>query len=191
MNPMFTELARIFASPSRIKVLKFFALQPGIKLSSADAALQLGMSKTKVEAELRALVKMDLLQKRGQGKKVFYTFPGTHPYSEAIRVFLESTTVPDDKVITRSFRGVSGITLIVITGVLMQDPRPSLDLLIVTRRPKNPLIAKAVRKIETGTALSLRYAVIEATEYKNRLETRDRLLRDVFDFTYRVILGRP
>lgn len=187
---MFKELSRIFASPARVKVLKFFALQSGVRISPADAAVQLGMSRAKVESELRALSNLAILQKRGQGKKVTYMFPGTHPYSEAIRVFLESTTVPDDKTVLSAFRGVSGVTLIAATGTLMQDPRPSLDLLIVTRRPKNPLIARAVRRLETGTALSLRYAVLETGEYKNRLETHDRLLRDVFDFSHRVILGR-
>jgi|CXWL01.1.fsa_nt_gi DNA-binding transcriptional ArsR family regulator len=187
---MFKELSRIFGSPARLKVLKFFALQSGVRISASEAALQLGMSRAKVETELRVLSKVGVLQRRGQGKKVTYMFPGTHPYSEAIRIFLESTTVPDDKAVAGAFRGVSGITLIAATGTLMQDPRPSLDLLIVSRRPKNPDIARAVRKLETGTALSLRYAVLETGEYKNRLETRDRLLRDVFDFSYRVILGR-
>lgn len=190
MALMFTELSRIFASPSRLKLLKFFALQPTVKTTAASAASQLGITKANTEIELRSLVKTGVIQKKVQGKKASYIFSSAHPYAEPLRVFLESTTLPTDKVITNAFRKVSGVTLLVATGVLMQDNRPTLDLLIVTRRPKNPAVTRAVRKIETSTALSLRYAILETGEYKARLETRDRLLRDVFDYSHRVILGR-
>ena len=187
---MFKELSRIFASPSRLKLLKFFALQPAVKTTSLAASSALGMTRANTETELRSLVKVGIIQKKTQGKKVFYMFSSAHQYAEPLRAFLESTTLPTDKVIADAFRGVTGITLLAATGVLTKDTRPSLDLLVISRRPKNPGIARAVRKIETGTALSLRYAVLEAGDYKNRLETRDRLLRDVFDFSHRVILGR-
>lgn len=187
---MFKELSKLFTSSNRIKLLKFFSSQPLDRFTAADAAASLGMPKKTADVELKALARLGIIQKRSQPKKVWYAYAPQHQYADAVKAFLDATTQPADKTISSAFRGVGGTTMLVASGVLTRDPRSSLDLLIVTRRPKHPGIPKAVKKIESGVALPLRYAVLEAKEYKGRLEANDRLLRDVFDFAHRVVMGR-
>jgi hypothetical protein len=139
---------------------------------------------------MKALVKVGLLSGKRQGNHTYYTYAVTHRQADALKQFLEETTVPSDRSVAAAFKGITGTALVVVSGVLVKNSRSPVDLLIVARRPKGDAIARAVRKVEMGIALPLRYAVLEAGEYKSRLEANDRLLRDVFDFAHRVVIGR-
>ncbi len=187
---MFQELARLFSSPARVKLLKYFVTQPDARVEGASVASTVGISRAAADSELRALTRLGVLSGRRQGKTTFYSFDKTFPLEDAVRTFLEETTLPDDAQIVQTFRGVRGLTLMVATGFLAHEPRGSVDLLIITRRPHDSSIEKAVRKLEALAALPVRYAVLEADDYKSRLESYDRLLRDVFEYNHRVIYGR-
>lgn len=187
---MFKELSKYLSSPARLKVLKFFSFQPAQRFAASDVSSTLGMSKKNAEAELRSLAKSGIITRKGQGKKVTYAYAADHPFAEPLRLFLAETTLPSEKSITAAFKGVPGVSLLIACGSLALDSRSPIDLLVVTRRPRHPSIERAVRKVEVAVALPLKYAVLEAGEYKSRLEANDRLLRDVFDFSHRQIMGR-
>lgn len=187
---MFRDLARLFATPARIKLLKFFLLQPETRVSAKSVSVSIGISKRTAEEEMRALARADILSTRGQGKTLTYNLNDLAGFEDPLKTFLEQTTLPEDSQIVSAFRGVRGLTLLVTTGLLTNESRGTVDLLVVTRKPKDAKIAKAVKKIEGMIALPLRYAVLETGDYEDRLESYDRLLRDVFEFSHRVIFGR-
>lgn len=190
MPLMFQELARLFANPRRAKLLKFFVFQPEVRISAQAAGAAIGIPKADAEREARALEKSGILvSKRSKGVTLF-SANALHPWFAAVHEFFDATTLPNDRAIADAFKGVSGISLIVATGALAREERSSVDVLIVARKIKNPAIAKAVAKVERIAGLPLRYAVMEPERYAERLEAHDRLLRDVFEFQNRVILGR-
>ena len=187
---MFQELARLFVTPTRIKLLKFFVLQPDNRVTGKSAATTVGVSARAVESELRALVRADIVSVRKQGKASVYALNTAHQLVQPLREFLDTTTLPPDQVLVETLRGIRGLTLIVATGVLADEPRGSVDLLIVTKKPNDARIAKAIKRLESIMALPLRFAVLELEDYRGRLESYDRLLRDVYEFNHRVIFGR-
>lgn len=186
---MFKELSRLFQNPLRIKVLKYFTLQPSVKVPAKEVATILGGGVTKVETEIRALQRAGVLVMKKNGKKMYSLSP-TFPHADAVRVFLDEITQPNDKSLSDAFRGVPGITLLVASGALVREHRAAIDLLVVTRRPKDARIERAVRQVETKASLPIRYAVFDTREYEERRVARDRLLRDIFEFTHVVVLGR-
>lgn len=191
MRGMFQDLARLFENSRRVKLLKFFVFQPEVRTTAAAAGSAIGIPKTVAEYELRALKRSGILLARRQRGKTLFALNRAHPWLPALYALLDATTLPDDRALANAFRGISGITLVIATGILARESRSSVDLLIVARKPKNPRIAKAVRVVERTTGLPLRFAVLGATNYMERREARDRLLRDVFEFENRLILGRP
>lgn len=187
---MFKDVVQLCSSMPRLKLLKFFLFQPESRATAVAAANTLGIAKAVVGRELRSLGKYGILVSRKQGKNIFWSANMAHPYALPLSAFLEATTVPEDSLIASSFRGVNGITFLVAAGLLAGEERGLLDLLIVTRKPNDPKIAASVRAIERAAALPLRYAVLERGEYAERLEARDRMLRDVLEFKHRVIINR-
>ncbi len=187
---MFKDVAQFCSSVSRLKLLKFFLLQPESRATAIAVAAVVGVPKNVVQRELRSLARYKILSSRKVGKNILWSVNASHPYAKSLRAFLEMATLPDDSVIVASFRGVSGITLLVAAGTLAGESRGVIDVLVVTKKPKDPRIALAIRSLERTAALPLRYAVLEVKDYAERLEARDRMLRDVLEFSHRIIIGR-
>lgn len=187
---MFKDIVQFCSSIPRLKVLKFLLLQPEVRALATTISATTGLNKSVVMRELHALKRQGILVSRKQGKNIFWSVNVGHPLASTLRAFLEHATVPEDAVIAKEFRGIPGLILVVAAGTLAQEERGELDLLIVARKPNDARIGKSVRKIESLTALPLRYAVLEGKAYLERLEARDRLLRDVLEFSHRIIIGR-
>lgn len=187
---MFKDITQLCSSIPRLKLLKFFLFQPDVRITTLVASNTTGIPKAITVRELRALKNYGILTSRTQGKNILWSLNASHPFAVPFRTFLESATLPDDSSIASAFRGVSGITLLVVAGILAGEERGLIDILIVTKKPNNPRIATSVRAVERMSALPLRYAVLEREEYAERLEARDRMLRDVLEFKHRTIIGR-
>jgi|GEM_PF-1134226 len=187
---MFQEIARLLSTPLRVKLLKFFLFQQDSSFSAKAVASGVGASLARVERELRALATTKAVTIRGKGSRAAYMANQSYPLLGPLQAFLEVSTLPSDRDLVAAFRSGRSISLVVAAGVLAQEPRGVVDLLIVTSRPRDPSIARAVKRVERLIAIPLRYSILEPRNYDERLETRDRLLRDVFEFKHRVLIGR-
>lgn len=187
---MFPDVVRLCSSSTRLKILKFFAFNTEERAPAVTVASTIGGSKVVVSREASALARLGILNTRKSGKVTTYAFNKSHPLADSLKKFLGEATLPDDRTIARAFTGVPALTLVVATGILANEPQSSVDLLIVARRPHDPRIAQAIRKAEHISAMPLRYAVLETKAFRERLEARDRLLRDILEFSHRIIIGR-
>lgn len=187
---MFKEIINFCSSVTRLKLLKFFAFTSEERTTATIASMTIGVSKKEVARDVAALARLGILTKRQNGKVTTFAFNRTHPLAESVRQFLGEATLPDDKTLARAFSGVTGVTLLVATGILANETRGAVDLLIVARRPNDAQIEKAVKKAEHLAAVPLRYAVLETKAFRERLEARDRLLRDILEFSHRIVIGR-
>jgi hypothetical protein len=188
MCVMFTDLPRLFANPLRVKVIKFFALQPDERFSAAQLVQGLSIKGAKIQPELAALVRTGVVTVRGVNTARTYGWNRQYRGASALQAFIFETTTPDDKTIADAFKKI-GVHAIVAAGILAEETRGAVDLLVITRRPKDPRIAGAVKKLESASASPLRYAVMDVGEFQSRLTAFDRMLRDIMDFRHRVVLG--
>jgi len=189
---MFTDIVRLFNSPTRLKLLKFFVYQPHTRISVKTASGTLGIPEARVTQELRALVRFGFLIKRTQGKMPAFELNQSYSLADSLADFLEKATRVEDHLLTEIFRGTRGILRVVASGALLGEKRSSIDLLVIVRKKGafDHHVARAVKRAERLVALPLRYAVLEQREFEERLEARDRLLRDVFEFKHSLLLGR-
>lgn len=187
---MFRDMSHAMGSASRLKVLTFFVRRPGEWGNAESVASTLGVTRTQAHKELTALVRLGVLKTRTVKRAVTYSADERDPFFAPLKWFAAQTLTPDDKDIADAFRGIRGVTLVVTSGLLTNEPKSTLDLLIVSKKPNAKRTEKAVRKVEALSALPLRYALLDATEYKGRREAYDRMLRDVFEYTHRIVLER-
>ncbi len=187
--PMFSDISKLFATPLRIKLIKYFALQPDTSFSVPTIAHALAASRPRVRHELAALGRIGVVTSRAGKGGHTYAWNRAYPRALAVQNFVIDSTTPDDRIVQSIFKRL-GAHLVVVAGALADEGRSSADLLIVTKRPKDPRIPKAVKKLEAVTAVPIRYAVMEVKEYEDRRESYDRLLRDITDFRHRVVLSR-
>src|SRR5437763_1727065 len=128
---MFTELAKLFANQLRIKLIKFFVLQPDARFSAMQIAPVVGAPRAKVQSELKALAGFGALTARKGKDGVTYQWGRTYPLATIIHAFLSEATLPSDKTIMDLFRRIPSVTLVVAAGILAGETRSSVDLLVV------------------------------------------------------------
>jgi hypothetical protein len=186
---MFQELSRLFATPLRIKLIKFFALQPGSHFLSHKVASAIGSSRALVQQELRALVRLHIIKTTRVAGGTHFFWNADYEGALGIQNFIIDATTPSDATVLKGFKPLSPY-LVVVAGALADETRGVIDLLVVTKRVQDPRIAKVVKKLEIVTAVPIRYAVLEVGEYLARREGFDRMLRDIFDFRHRIITGQ-
>lgn len=186
---MFQELAKLFQNPLRIKLVKFFALQPEVHFLPAHVASALGATRATVTSEIKALSRLTLLRSVRERGGTSYVWNSEYPSALTIQNFIIDATTPSDTTVKKAFKPLSPY-LVVVAGALADETRGAVDLLVVTKRTHDERIARAVKKLESVTAVPIRYAVLEVGEYLARREGFDRMLRDVFDFRHRVVIGR-
>lgn len=187
---MFRDAASLFASPLRLRVLTFFVRQEGAWASAEQVAGVLASPKQAVSRELAVLARFGMLRTRRAARTTSYSVNERAPLYLPLREFAASALTPDRKDIARAFAGVRGVTLVVVSGLLTNEPKSPIEVLVVSRRPDVKSIERAIKKIEALAALPMRYAVLEAGEYAERRQAYDRLLRDVFEYRHEVILER-
>jgi hypothetical protein len=190
MCKMFGELTRLFGSPIRIKLLKFFSLQPESKVTAAQVPRLVGANKEQVRTELRALARSGLLLSKVSREGTGYQWNESHRLAPAIAEFLDSAAVPKEDEIASQFKKIPSVIAVIAAGTLVRETRSSVDLLVLSRQPNDDRVAQAVKKLEISSAMPIRFAVMAQREFDDRRESYDRLLRDVLDFKYKVVYGK-
>lgn len=190
MPSMFRDLAFLFDTPLRAKALAYLLKRPGEEGDASEFAAVSGVTKAQAQKELNALVKFGVLKSRGVGKDKKYVADEQDPLFHALHNFLIVAAAPTDSEILSAFKGVRGIQLLAVAGALADDGRSSVDMLVVTKDPDNPKIARSVKKVENMAAMPVRYAVLELGEYIERKQAFDRMLRDIFEYSHRILLEK-
>lgn len=190
MCKMFGELTRLFGNPLRIKLLKFFSLQPESKVTATQIPRLIGANKEQVRAELRALARGGLLLSKASREGTWYQWNESHRLALPIATFLDSAAVPKEDEIASQFKKIPTAIAVIAAGTLMRETRSSIDLLVLSRQPNDERVPQAVKKLEVSSAMPIRFAVMTQREFDDRRESYDRLLRDVLDFKYKVVYGK-
>lgn len=187
---MFRDLSTLMSSPFRIKALAYILKRPDQEGTAAEFGAAVGVSREVALRELNALVRLGIVRTVGTTRDKKFVPNQTDFLYEPIRTLLVESTTPSSKEIINAFKGVRGLWLLVSSGALVDDPRSEVDLLVVCRNPEEAKIARAVKKIETLSAIPVRYAVMEVDEYLGRRQAYDRILRDIFEYSHEMILER-
>lgn len=187
---MFRDLVSILGSLPRLKALTCLVRRPGEWISASDVAVVIGCSRAIAQKELNGLVRRGVLKKRHVPHALVYTANERSLLFESLATFLAEATVLADATIAGVFRPVRSVVLVVTSGLLEREPKSSVDLLIVSKHLRSKGIRQAVRKVERLAAIPLRFAVLSVSEYQERQQAYDRLLRDVFEYRHRIVLER-
>jgi hypothetical protein len=52
------------------------------------------------------------------------------------------------------------------------------------------LLSRVIKEIESGLGKEIKYAVLDTADFTYRLSSRDKLIRDVFDYPHNLILDK-
>ncbi len=198
-------LAKLFGSPSRVKLMRLFLMNPedvfdktemGKRSKISGATLQkeirmfedIGLIKarTVVKMKPKASGKNGILEKR---KVAGYSMDSTFPYLAALRSLVTEIALGKEDVAAR-FRNCGQLKLIIVAGIFIDEVESRVDVLIVGDKMKKPVIEGVLRRLEAELGRELTYGLMETTDFEYRFGIYDKFIRDIIDYPHLVVLNK-
>ena len=107
-----------------------------------------------------------------------------------LRGILKNDLSARKKELLKQFAGCGRISLLIISGVFIEDNDSRADLLIVGDNLKKKAIEKVVRSLEAEIGKELAYAILDTGDFNYRLNACDKFVRDVLDYPHERLIDR-
>ncbi len=186
---MVDTLSKLFGSSSRVKLLRLFLFNPSQSFTVSEAAERSRVPGREVSRELSNFADIQLLTKTSRGKVAYYTLNQEFPYLSALQNLLLNASARADDIYERIKR-VGVVKLVVVSGIFVGEWEGRVDLLIVADKVREDALDKHMRVLESEIGREIRYALLTTQEFFYRLNMNDHLLRDVLDYTHRIMYDR-
>ena len=186
---MVDTLSKLFRSPAQVKLLRLFLFNPRTNFTAKEVALKARVSSRETNRELASFVSIKLLSRNGRGRIPHYTLNSEFPYLAALQNLLLNASAQAGSIYER-IKHTGVIKLVVVSGIFVGEWEGRIDLLIVADRVKENKLEKHMRVLESEIGREIRYALLTTQEFFYRLNMSDHLLRDVLDYTHRIMFDR-
>lgn len=191
-------LSKLFGSRVRVKVMRMFLLNPEKIYEPKDIVAASRAKERDVGKETAALAKAGMIHTKsfykeigkGRIRSVGWALDPSFIYLMQLRSLLaDGLLLKSPDLVKRLQRGGS-LKLIVLSGIFLGRWESRVDLLVVGDKLKRGLLERILRSIESEIGKELRYSILDNADFEYRLSIRDRLVRDIFDYPYQIILDK-
>lgn len=199
-------LEKLFSSGTIVRMMRVFLFHPEVPFDKDDLVKKTRSRPVDVAYEIKVLKDARFLKPRvfsktvtsKKGKKEVirkkkvqgWMLNDKFPYTEQLSQLLVSTTLVTDAEIEKYLKNVGVLKLVVLSGTFMYETDARLDILIIVKGLKKRVLRAAMQKLEGAIGTEVAYAVFDPEEFEYRLSVRDRLIRDVFERSHRIILNK-
>ena len=198
-------LAKLFGSPSRVKLMRLFLMNPEDVFDLAEMGKRSKVSGTTLRKEVALLSGVGLIKQRVMVKmrpktsgkdgelekrKVNgYGLDTRFPYLAALRSLVTEIALGKEDVAAR-FRNCGQLKLIVVAGIFLDEVDSRVDVLLVGDKLKKPIIEGVLRRLEAELGKELVYGVMETPDFEYRFGIYDKFIRDILDYPHLVVLNK-
>jgi hypothetical protein len=179
-------LAKLFGDALLVRLMRFFLFHPDGTFPTKALAEKVHAPVSTLSSPLSWLRSAGFVKKKARGWSVDPVFP----HLPALRELLLGNLLADVSVSERLAKA-GALKLVVASGIFVaSDEEVRTDLLVVGDRMNEKTVARAVALIEADCGTDIRYVLLSTKEFKYRMDMKDRLTRDVFDFPHRKLVNK-
>jgi hypothetical protein len=183
-------LARLFGTPTRLKLLRLFLFNDDMAFGLADATFRAKAPKDLARKEIALLVACGILRKKLGKQGSAYVADKRFAHYDALKMFLRTTTDVSDTYLLTVLKKAGALRLVTLSGLFTGAIESKVDLLVVGDKLEEKPLTNAIHALEAELGRELRYASFSTEEFKYRLGVYDRLLRDTFDYPNRTVVDK-
>lgn len=199
-------LGKLFGSQARVKILRLFLLNP---LDTYDVAMIAEKSKVSLKEarhEIALLKKVGFITDKSFYKEIpprrGSKKPATKKHAQGVQLkpgfklliplknLIISETPLNREEISRRFKTVGKVKLLVLSGIFIDAPDARVDVLIVGDNLKKRSIEAVLKSIEAEVGKELSYGALETSDFLYRVSVYDKFVRDILDFRHDTIIDR-
>ncbi|MFA7685639.1 MAG: hypothetical protein WCX95_02475 [Candidatus Gracilibacteria bacterium] len=171
-------LKRLFTSNTRIKLLTLFLIRPDEEFFIRELTRKLAEQINSIRRELDNLKRMGCLKtKTKNGKKYYYTNKSFVYYEELKSIFVKALSSNDN--IAEEVKKMGDVRLLVISGLFVEQPTKTVDMLIVGNVDKARLTQYLNNEIKT--VRPVKFSIINEEDYKYRLSCNDKFITEIIN----------
>ncbi len=175
-------LSEILSSGTRAEILRLLFDGSERELHVRELQRRSGFSVRTVRDELGKLLRLDLLKRRKDSNRVYYSANRDHPlYSDLVRIVIKTVGLTD---ILRDALGDQDISVAFVFGSMASGEElatSDVDLMIIGELTLRK-VSGLLRDVDTNVGREITPFVITDAEFRERLHSGD-------DFVRRVIAG--
>lgn len=189
MGAMADDLGKLFGSSGRVKIIRFFLMNPGAIFNLNQVVKSAKVSKEKARDELNLLNDANLLKRSRKGKDKVFQLNNLFQYNRALKhLTVESVPVSRD-LLARRFRELGrGLKFVALAGIFSGSAGGGLDILIVGDNIRKSKLDKILGKTESELGREIKYVLFDTKEFKYRQGMYDKFVMDVLDGEHDVLI---
>jgi DNA-binding MarR family transcriptional regulator len=199
-------LGRLFGSEAKTKIIRLFLFNPEAVYNARDISSRTNIKGRQTRTVLKSLVKMGLIRKKSASKEtkstkevksktrkikeIAYFLDQKFPYADTLSNLMFAASIKADDRLAARIMPAGKIKLIIASGIFVRQNDARLDLLVAGDDINEGKLARIIKSIETDIGRDLTYSNLTTADFKYRLDLHDRLIRDVIDFDYIVLVDK-
>lgn len=170
--------------------MRLFLLNPELSLSTREVAERSRLRQSAALRELKTLETVGLLIAKKKSVGRAWQLDQAFPFIAPLKTMLKSDLIGRKKQLIQQFGRCGKISLLIISGVFLEDGDSRADLLVVGSNLKKNSIAKVIKELEAEIGKELNYAVMDTPDFQYRLNAWDKFIRDIIDYPHSVIIDK-
>ncbi len=187
-------LGAIFNSQARVKIMRFFLLNPTTVLTPGTLASRSNITSATARKEINILARGGFVargktKEKGKKSKDGWMLNSDFEYVDAMNNLLFGTEFVDPNDLAKRLKRAGRIKVLVLSGVFNGTNGARLDLLLVGDNLKRPVIDRVIRSLEAEIGKELAYAIFETPDFIYRASMYDKLIRDIMDSPHEKIIN--
>lgn len=192
-------LGKIFGGLNKVKVLRFFLLNPELSADLSEISSVVKISSSALRKELNLLESIKFLSQKmatrvnsrgGKRRVKVWQLDAAFPFVADLRRILNYEIVEDRTDVAKKFRGCGRLKLVILSGMFMNDAGGRVDLTIVGDDLNRRAIERVIHKMEADFGKELKYAILETEDFNFRMFSGDKFIRDIFDYPFEYSLNK-
>jgi predicted transcriptional regulator len=187
-------LDTLFGSGAKVKIMKLFVLNPDKVFESRDISKRSKVSSGTVRSVLSNLKKAGLIKQKtitkGKRKIRGWHLNEAFPYFHQLKSLISTDRPFTRNSLIQRFRPAGRVKLIITSGAFLDISDSRVDLLVVGDSLKPGRIDTIIKKIESEAGKELRYAISNTDDFRYRLQSYDKFIRDILDYPHEVVLDK-
>ncbi len=198
-------LGKIFGSPNRVKIMRFFLSNPDSFFSAEELSSKLKMKNDVLLVEIKILEKIEFLKKekatrmiegslnKGVLKKrtdTVFRLNKLFPYVVEMNDLLIKKSSFDKEDLLKRLRVSGKMEMVIISGFFTDNLKSPADILIVGDRLDKVVLGTIIKAMERDMGRDIKYAVLGVEDFRYRFTVYDKFVRDILDFPHEKILNK-
>lgn len=186
-------IEQLFGSKTRVKLLQLFLANPGRSFYVRELTRKIDEQINSVRRELANLMGIGIIRSDSVNNKLYYDVNEGYKHFKALQSIF-SVEIPQQDV-SRASQGdllkrlqlTGAFDVVIATGALVGQEGSTIDLILVGSSNKQKL-EKLMKTVELEEGNAVRYTVMPESEFKYRLDIKDRFIVTALSSKHSVLI---